>query len=156
MIKTILCVQDDSNYHKIPNLDLWTKERDAYKYTGSEPVITHAPCQQWSRLKKFAKQNKLEKDLAMYCLEIVQKNGGIFEHPGGSSFFKYAGIKPTLSINQSWWGFRARKITYLYYHKIKPIPIQLNFEAITITVDRMDKKERSKMPLAFCQWLINH
>lgn len=156
MITTILCVQENSNYYKIPGLDLWDKKRNAYNYTGSNPIITHAPCQQWSRLKHFANENKEEKELAMHCLKLVQQNGGIFEHPAGSSFFKHAGIKPTLSINQNWWGYKCKKTTYLYYSKIKPNAINLNFNAITHKIHQLDKTERSKMPLKFCQWLINH
>lgn len=113
---TILCAKKDSIYKQIPGVDVWDIDRDAYFFTGSNPVITHAPCAQWSRMKAFANDNKDEKELAWFCLNKVLRNGGIFEHPAGSSFFKEAGITQNIySVDQSWWGFPARKRTYFVF-----------------------------------------
>lgn len=84
---SILCADSLSNYFKIDGLDIWTEKRDINNYSGKNKVICHPPCQQWSRLKSFAKNKPEEKKLALLCWEIVQANGGIFEHPAGSSFF---------------------------------------------------------------------
>jgi len=152
---SVLCVDNESNYFKIDGLDLWTRDRDAYLFTGCNPVIVHPPCQQWSRLRSFAKVNQVEKDLAVFCFELVLSNGGIFEHPSGSSFFKFVGYRPTISIDQSWFGFPARKRTYLFFNGFRPGRLPLNFNAIEKTVDQLAYKSRSRMPLTFCQWLVD-
>lgn len=165
---TVLCVMPKSNYYTIPKLDLWDASRDAYFFHGSNPVITHAPCQQWSRMKAFARPDLDEKELAFHCLKYVVRNGGIFEHPQGSSFFKEAGITKNLySIDQSWYGFPARKRTWLWFNGIKPLPFTLPFtlpfnktipEFIIGSKRRgkdMKKAERSLMPLTFCEYLVN-
>lgn len=171
---SVLCVMKNSNYEKIPQLDLWHQHRDAFFFTGSNPVITHAPCQQWSRMKGFAKANADEKELAFHCLKYVLRNGGIFEHPAGSSFFKEAGItKNIYSVDQSWWGFKARKRTYLLFSKVKPLAFPLNFAPPTHVVSgtlkingsgkmrkgpflpEIKQSERSLMPQPFCQWLVD-
>lgn len=127
---SVLCINPISVYHSIPNLDLWDEQRNAYRFTGSNPVITHAPCAQWSRMKAFSNPDPEQKQLAHFCCDQVERNGGIFEHPQGSSFFKERGIKPTISIDQFWFGFPARKRTWLYFQKCKPIAHPLRFDAI--------------------------
>jgi len=152
---SVLCVADKTNYSLIDGLDLWNRERDAYNFTGSNPVITHPPCQQWSKLRMFAKVDAKSKDIAFFCLEKVKSNGGILEHPAGSSFFKVAGIKPTISINQFWFGFPAEKKTWLYFHGFKPRSIQLRFDAIEKKVELMEKVSRSETTLQFATWLVS-
>lgn len=163
---SVLCVMAKSNYFGIPKLDLWDINRDAYFFHGSNPVITHAPCQQWSRMKGFARPDLDEKELAFHCLKHVLRNGGIFEHPQGSSFFKDAGVtKGLYSIDQSWYGFPARKRTWLLFHGIKPLPFTLPFNKtipeFIIGCDKkrrgkdMKKSERSLMPVSFCEYLVN-
>jgi len=165
---SVLCVMPKSNYYQIPGLDLWDVSRDAYFYFGSNPVITHAPCQQWSRMKGFANYNKDEKELAFHCLKYVLRNGGIFEHPHGSSFFKEAGItKNIYSVDQSCYGFPARKRTWLLFHGIKPLPFALPFALPLVKYvlnnsktkrfksPEMKKSERSLMTLQFCQFLVD-
>lgn len=154
---SILCVDKKSNYKKIPGLDLWDEERNAYNYAGSNPVICHPPCQQWSRMKAFATENKEQKELAIFCWEVVNKNGGILEHPNGSNLFKYvrADKKFIYSVNQHWWGFPARKTTLLYVKDVKLLAYPLNFNAIQKKVNQMNYKSRSIMTLEFCQYLVN-
>lgn len=154
---SVLCVMPESNYYKIDGLDLWDKERDAYKFTGNNKVITHAPCQQWSKLKSFAKPDKKERDLAFWCWEVVNRNGGIFEHPKGSSFFKEVKAERSkmFCVWQSWWGFRARKETILYCQDVRLLSMPISFNNGLIGVSNMNKGERSKMPLSFCNYLVN-
>lgn len=152
---SVLCVDRETNYKQIPGLDLWDADRDAYLFTGTNPVIVHPPCQQWSMLKAFAHDRPKEKELAWFCLEKVKRNGGILEHPAGSSFFAAAGIKPTISVDQIWWGFPARKRTYLYFVGCRPLSFPLSFDLPKTTVQNMDKKKRSRMTVAFCQWLVD-
>ncbi|TCN55500.1 hypothetical protein D0809_16795 [Flavobacterium circumlabens] len=152
---TVLCALEKSVYHQIPGIDVYDKNKDAYTYDGCGLVIAHPPCQQCSKLKHFAAYNKLEKELAFFCLEKIQKNGGILEHPHGSSFFKEAGIKPTIIVDQSWWGFPAQKRTSLYFNECIPLELPKIFFPPTKTVQRMDKSHRSITVLPFATWLIN-
>jgi len=150
---TVLCVNEKTIY-KDMGLDCYDQKRDAYNFTGNNPVITHAPCAQWSVCKPLAKVDAYQKELAFFCLEKVQSNGGIFEHPANSSFFKTAGIKPTISIDQSWFGFPARKPTWLFFSKCKPLPVPLRFEAIQKKVEQMWSHERSITTKDFALWMI--
>jgi len=152
---SVLCVADKSNYDLIPGLDLWKQARDTYNFTGSNPVITHAPCAQWSKLKAFAKVNKYEKDLAFFCLEKVQKNGGIFEHPAGSSFWQIAGIRNrVISINQHWFGLPIQKRTYLYFSQCGPLQLPLSFNAIERNFSNLSPAQRSATPPLLIDWFI--
>jgi hypothetical protein len=152
---TILCASSGSIYKTIPGLDVWDKSRNAYYFYGSNPVITHAPCAQWSKLKHFAKESEFEKDLAFHCLKMVIRNGGIFEHPSGSSFFKEVGItKGIYSVDQSWWGFPARKRTYLYFSGCKPLAFPIMCAAPSKVVESLTGDTRSETVLDFAKWMI--
>lgn len=152
---TVLCTAPKSNYLRIPDLDLYDLARDAYTFAGSNPVIAHPPCAQWSRMKAFSKPDARSKALGGYCFEFIKQNGGILEHPAGSSLFKYLGVKPTLSINQSWFGFPCRKTTYLYFHGYEPLSFPLDFTLPGRDVSSLHSADRSIMPLAFCQYLVD-
>jgi hypothetical protein len=152
----VLCTNKLTTYSQLPYVFPFDKEMNAYTFKSNSPVIAHPPCQQWSRLRSFAKENKEEKDLAIFCLEIVKKNGGVFEHPAGSSFFKYAGIENELfSVDQHWWGFPARKRTYLYFNKCGPDQLPLNFDAIKKNVSNMPQSQRSITTIDFAKWLVS-
>lgn len=154
---SVLCALPNSVYKTIPGVDVWDAQRDAFYFTGSNPVIVHPPCQQWSRLKAFAKPNPDEKELAYHCLKIVIRNGGIFEHPMGSSFFKEVGIKPTLSVDQHWFGYAARKRTWLYFAQVRPLALPLNFDCVQISdITKMsyDSGDRSRTTEHFATWML--
>jgi hypothetical protein len=153
---SILCAMQNSNYKKISGLDIWDTERDAYNFTGNNPVICHPPCAQWSKLKAFAKVNIREKDLAYFCIEKVNQNGGILEHPAGSGLWKLPGIvkKNIISINQHWFGFPSQKRTWLYFSQTQPLSFPLNFDCPDKTTTQLNTKARSKQTLEFCKWLI--
>ncbi len=152
----VLCASEDSIYKKYPGLNVFDKKRDARTFTGQERVIAHPPCQQWSRLRMFSKDNKEEKELAFFCLEKVEKNGGVLEHPAGSSFFKEAGIfNKVVSVDQFWFGFPARKRTYLYFVDCKPKSFPISFHAIEKKVSELSQKKRSETTAQFAEWLIN-
>lgn len=154
---SVLCVAKKSNYKNFVGLDLWDEKRDAYNFKRNEFVIAHPPCAQWSRMKGFSTRDRKEKDLAIHCMNRIHNapGGGIFEHPAGSSFFKYVGITPTIEINQLWFGFPCRKATWLYFHKIEPLPVSFIPVMSTRGVNNMDKEDRAVMPFAFCAWLID-
>lgn len=153
---SVLCVDKASNYFDHPELDLWTKERDAYNFKGTNPVITHAPCSQWSKLKALASLDTYEKELAWFCYIKVEENGGIFEHPAYSSFFKEAKIdrKKIYSIDQGWFGFPGRKPTWLYINGYKPHTFPLNFNAYEKKVATIHSGSRSRTPEPLIQWFI--
>lgn len=151
---SVLCVSSSTVYKRIEGLDLWDASRNAYNYTGLNPVVAHPPCQQWSRLRTFARVCQVEKDLSIFCLEKVQVNGGVFEHPHGSSFFKFAGVRPNLCIEQSWFGFPARKRTWLLFEGCKPLSFPLSFDAPIRKVDQLGRVQRSAMTLKMANWLV--
>ena len=151
---SVLCVNRPTFYEGIPGLDLWDKERDAYNFAGSNAVITHAPCAQWSQLRGLSNPDQKQKDLAWHCLEKVKNNGGIFEHPRNSSFFKQAGVKPSFCVDQAWWDFPARKATWLYFNGCKPIAYPIKFDLVE-RVEDLWSTERSRMTLTFAQWLVD-
>jgi hypothetical protein len=155
MTISVLCVMPGSNYYKLPGLDLWDEKRNAYNYNGSNPVICHPPCAQWSKLKSFARTNQQEKDLAIFCLEKIHENGGILEHPAGSALWKLPQVERAriISINQHWFGFPSQKRTWLYFYNVKPLSYPLNFNTPTRTTTSLHSKARSKQPLALCEWL---
>jgi hypothetical protein len=124
-------------------------------FNESIPVIAHPPCAQWSKLRSFAADNKKEKDLAMFCLETIQANGGIFEHPEGSAFFKYAAIKPTISIDQHWFGFPCRKRTYLYFSQCIPDAVPLCFDSYQKKFSQLTMPQRSFTTMLLAQWFIS-
>ena len=151
----ILYASKHSNYFKLRskyNLDIFTEERDCRNFQFDCPVITHAPCAQWSRLHAFAKDNPGQKALAHFCYDAVNKCGGIFEHPAGSHFFKTvnADFRKIYSVNLSWFGYRSRKLTYLYYNQTSLASHPLSFDAHPGRIEYSHSKlQRSITPIAF-------
>lgn len=156
MISTVLCVQFKSNYYQVGGLDLWDINRDAYNFSGSNSVIAHPPCAQWSRLRSFAKTDQRQKDLAIHCYEVVKNNGGILEHPMGSLLWRSVGLSAgrLISVDQSWFGFPARKRTLLWFVGYVPGSHPISFDCVTGCVQNMSSAARSLMPLSMCLWLL--
>lgn len=164
----ILCADSKGHYPDLSekyDLDIYTKDRDCRNFKFNSPVITHAPCAQWSRLKGFARLNEEEKNLAWLCKKAVDTCGGIFEHPSGSSFFKESAceISKIYSVNLSWFGYTARKKTLLYYNRVSLLSHPLSFDAITQQLStnknsrglpEIQKHLRHITPVQFNEWLI--
>jgi len=161
-------------------VDCWDIDRDARLYQGPFPVVAHPPCGAWGQLSHFARPRPGEKELALLAVDQVRKWGGVLEHPRTSklwsvvplplpgNFDAYGGY--TILVNQSWWGHKAVKKTFLYIVGIRqrdlpPIPIR--FDAIGYTVAstknrktgirvsrELSKKQRHVTPKAFAEWLI--
>lgn len=121
----VLCTTKNSLYATLPNLELFDKSRDARNFTGSMPVIAHPPCRSFGRFKRFANPVPGERDLAALCVYLVQKNGGVLEHPAQSSLWalldlplpgagydQYGGF--SMQIDQVDYGHPCRKRTWLY------------------------------------------
>lgn len=160
---TVLFTQKNSIYQQL-NCDCWDINRNALNYleTNYEPVIAHPPCRQFSRLRKFSKHDASEYSTVQASLEYTKKNGGILEHPSGTSLFKIvdgydANSGFTLAIDQYWFGHPAQKKTWLYIKGIKKeqipaFPIVLG--KAKGKVESLSKKDRDATPLQFAQWLI--
>lgn len=170
-----LFVRSDSIYKKL-GVDCWDIGRDAKNFAGPGPVICHPPCRTWGILKQFSKGSADEHELAFFALDVVRKNGGVLEHPSGSNLWlecnlplgknidRYKGF--TLSINQHWFGHKARKKTLLYICGInqKDVPAYpLNFDAVTHVLGpakhglgkkELTKADRERTPELLAKWLV--
>lgn len=175
----VLFVQSNSVYKKL-GCDAYDIKRNAMLYNGNQALIAHPPCRLWSRLRACSTAPVEEKLCAIHALNLIRRNGGVLEHPNGSSLWKEMGISKstspdqfggfTISVNQSWFGHKARKSTLLYivgctYAQLPTMP--LNFDAIThsVTTTKRDRKlkvgrkecskhMRDATPLLFANWLI--
>lgn len=172
-----LYVKNNSVY-KTLGLDCWDEERNARLWPGGNPCICHPPCGQWGRLRKLAKVTD-QKDLALLAVRQVRSNGGILEHPAHSTLWAVANLpRPgqgtdeyggfSISIDQHWWGYPAKKNTWLYIVGIKEKdlpPVPMNFEAITHVVDTslrgqyrtlkyLSKPARDRTVLSLALWLL--
>lgn len=164
----VLCARRDSVYRTFSECDVWDEDRDAYRFVGNGSIIAHPPCAQWSRLRHFSIPDERQKELARFCLGAVRKNGGVLEHPAGSSLWRCDGIAEigkkdefggyVYPVWQSWFGHRARKATWLYIVGVsgKRLPTPpFSFGAPSGRVELMGKAEREATPRAFALWLIN-
>lgn len=126
----ILFARQDSIYKTLPDCDVWDIERDARKWPGGCPAVTHPPCRAWGQLSHMAKPRPDEKELAPWAIEQVRKWGGVLEHPARSRLWPHCGLpKPgqrdtwggwTLAAPQQWWGHRAEKNTRFYIVGCEP------------------------------------
>jgi len=175
MTVAILFARTDSCYKELPGCDVWDAERDARRWPGGCPVVTHPPCRAWGRLRHFAKPRPDEKALALWAVEQVRKFGGVLEHPAGSTLWPAAELPApgtrdqwggwTLQIHQHWWGHRAEKATLLYIvgcepANVPPLPYRMD-EPTHVVQSRkrtgsrphITKAEREHTPPEFAKWL---
>lgn len=173
----VLFARRDSVYKSIPGCDVYDIDRDARTFDGTAPVVAHPPCRAWGRLRAFAKPRPDEKQLAFFAVDLVRRNGGVLEHPATSTLWAAAGLPLgsardewggfTLSVDQFWWGHRARKKTWLYVVGLEPSevpPMPLKFDAVTHVVNsclragkrlpEISKPEREHTPPALALWLV--
>ena len=172
----VLFARADSNYKALPGCDVWDIERDALNWHGGCPVVAHPPCRAWGRLRHFARPGDGERELALWAVKMVQRWGGVLEHPVASLLWPTAGLpKPgerdqlggwTMSVPQWWWGHRADKPTLLYIvgcepRDVPPIPFKIG-EASHVIQSRkrsgyrphVSKAEREHTPPALAAWLV--
>lgn len=132
-----LFVAERGPYTGLQNVDAWTQERDARKYSGPYPVIAHSPCERWGKFAKIYGQIGQDDGCFESALNAVRKYGGLLEHPEGSLAFtlfalpipKQSGgwTKPdkfggrSCCVFQGHYGHRAPKPTWLYA-KLKHYP----------------------------------
>lgn len=172
---SVLYVRHDSAYKQLPGADVYDINRDARTCPDGLPVVAHPPCRAWGRLRTFAKPRHDERELAIHAVEMVRRNGGVLEHPERSTLWAHQGLPLsgtdewggyTISVDQFWWGHRARKATWLYvcgvrHNQLPPIP--LCFDAVTHVVQtrrtkysrpHISKAEREHTPPRFASWLL--
>lgn len=125
-----LCVRRDSVYKARPGVDCFDADRDALSFSGGMPVIAHPPCRGWGRLRHMAKVRSGELDLARFCVQQVRACGGVLEHPSSSTLWPDQNLPApgffdefggwTYVVNQSFFGHRAPKLTWLYIVGVAP------------------------------------
>lgn len=171
-------VAKNSYYHLLPNLDLFDLRRNALSTVSNAPAIYHPPCRSWGRLRQFAKTPSGEHWLAVWSVLRIWRYGGVLEHPAGSKLWSFMNLaRPgqrydshggfSVSLNQSWFGYPAKKNTWLYVVgcEISDLPeMPLCFNAITKTVSgsknrnvlkELSHSERSRTTLQFNEYLIS-
>jgi hypothetical protein len=188
VIAAVLFARRDSIYKTFEGLDVYDFERNALNFGGGLPVIAHPPCRAWGELSHMAKPRKGEKELAFFAAEMVRKNGGVLEHPKKSKL--WAALKCLapgqidnfggwlLPINQSCFGHRAEKKTYLYIvgvspSKIPDLPLYLGRASHVIASSgcrvngrklkkgdlnwrpEVTKNERERTPAELANWLVD-
>lgn len=159
----VLCTRAQSPYWGL-GLDCYDARRNAYSYDGNLPVIAHPPCRAWGRYKNVSLHDEREKLLGPFCVEKVRQNGGVLEHPQGSSLFRecdmprpgyydhYGGF--TVLINQSDFGHRGIKPSWLYFVGCEPVSYDPIIPASFIPVQNMGRAERERTPPLFATWLV--
>jgi hypothetical protein len=172
----VLCVKPGSHYRALTGVECFDRERDARTFAGGMPVVAHPPCAQWGRLRMLAKPDQAERELGPMCVEWVQRCGGVLEHPASSRLFAECGLPGpgsrdrfgwTMSVELRWWGFPARKLTWLYVVGVEPHEIQcpLSLAPASMVIDRtagtgprrrlLPKSRREETPLTMCEWLVD-
>jgi len=169
----VLCAANNSVYKKIDcRIDVYDAKRDARTFCGGMPIVAHPPCRAWSAYCSHqAKPEPGERDLAPYCVEWLAKCGGVLEHPAHSKLWSTLGLpRPgeravnglwSMKVNQSWWGDKRTKSTWLLFSgihvsELPDIPFALHDPRNdTEQWNRMSKHQRAATPLEFANWLIS-
>lgn len=177
-----LFVRKDSAYKAIAGVDAWDVMRNARYFEGSCPVVAHPPCSQWGGLRHMARKDDAEKYMARSAVAWVRLNGGVLEHPKGSTLWSAEGLPEpfigvdryggyTIEINQWHWGHVVNKPTWLYIvgcplAEIPPIPYREGKAERVISTghglrqgdpgwrSRVTQKEREYTPPALAEWLV--
>lgn len=167
MTPVALFVQPRSVY-KTLGVDCYDEKRDARTYSGRSPVIAHPPCRGWARLRGFSKHAPEELDLARFAIATIRRNGGVLEHPAFSTLWQDCALPNpgrgmdchggwTFSLDQSWYGHRAPKATWLYIVGLKPRdvpPIPFSLGVAEGRIENMGRAERERTPALFAAWLV--
>lgn len=138
-----LYVDPKGPYVGLPGVEVWDEARDARLYAGPYPVVAHPPCARWGRL---AKQIELRGGRARgdddgcfaAALAAVRRWGGVLEHPAGSYAWRAFGLNApirgawvradwgggwTCAVDQSHFGHKAQKATWLYTFGVACLPL---------------------------------
>ena len=139
MTVAALYVLPDGPYAGLEGVEVWDEARDARTYAGPWPVVAHPPCARWCRLAGLVEArwgHKRGGDGGCFrsCLAAVRRWGGVLEHPAYSDAFRAHGLPhpprqggwqmslcggAVCHVEQSKYGHRAKKATWLYAHSIE-------------------------------------
>ena len=180
MMVAALFVETNGVYCGLDCVDPWDKERDARKYNGPWPVVAHPPCERWSQMNRVNASRwayKMGEDDGCFASALVSVRtfGGVLEHPAESLAFPAYGLpRPRrgwqltidgdrlCEVNQSAYGHRATKRTWLLAHGLVPPP--LNWKRVRgthqiggfdVTLPQLPKRERATSPLPFRDLLLS-
>ena len=159
-----LYVIDGGVYSKLDHCDPWPESRRAELYSGPWPIVAHPPCGPWGRLHhRCTKQNPA---LGLRAVAQVEQWGGVLEHPADSKLWRAAGLplpgflpdrfgRFSIAVNQSDWGHRAPKDTWLYICGLRGrLPgTPPRRVAPSGRVENLSKRQRKSTPRAFARWL---
>lgn len=130
-----LFVDEKGPYVGLDGVDVWGISRDARTYPGPHPVVAHPPCSRWSQIARVAQARwgtKMGEDEGCFdaALASVRRWGGVLEHPAESAAWASFDLTPpnpaggwtaadfaggwTCRVDQSHFGHKARKATWLY------------------------------------------
>lgn len=170
MTVAALYVDPAGPYMDRPGVDPWTEERDARRFDGDCPVITHSPCAPWGRYAVMLGIRAKDGGCTAHAVRTVRRNGGVFEHPEGSYAFEVYGMpvppargwsRPdayggrTIAVDQGAYGHRAKKRTWLYaVLPVYPRLVQDDTRADAVPVEHMGKLERRLTPEPFAALLV--
>lgn len=160
----------------------YDEKRNALTYLGTKPVIAHPPCGPWSNISHLHKSAN-ELAFAPHALAIVQRCGGVLEHPKGSGLWKACNLPPpgegdgiggTIEVSQCDWGHPARKWTWLYIvglcGELPEMPphrepthwasggrtsSSRQGSPVPPGMKVCSAQQRRRTPVAFAQWLID-
>ena len=179
----VLFARADSIYKTMPDCDVWDMERDARKWPGGMPIVGHPPCRAWAGLRHFAKPRPDEKALATWCVDQIRIEGGVLEHPAGSTLWPVKGLPEpsardawggwTMVMPQFWFGHLAEKATRFYIVGVEPkdipkVPFKIGTPSFTVTwphgwtaakvkergIKCLSKAQREHTPPALAEWLV--
>ena len=140
-----LYVERQGCYFGLPGVDPWDEARDARKYRGPHPIVSHTPCPRWGprwfgqplTVKRTGVRKKLGDDGGCFkhSLWAARKFGGVIEHPWRSLAWKHFGLNVpprhggwvstglfdggwTCCVEQGRYGHYARKPTMLIVYGV--------------------------------------
>jgi hypothetical protein len=165
----VLFTRENSIYEEL-GCECYDKKRNAYTAPRGVPVIAHPPCRAWGTMAHWAKPEPGEKDYATWSLSMVNKYGGIVEHPQKSKLWQEKELLNNgflFGIKQRDFGHVCEKPTYLYIvgiskSELPPVPISLSYPTHKIQSDKRpgapkhwaNKIQREGTPPLLAKWLL--
>jgi hypothetical protein len=158
-----LYVETGGVYFDDPRFDPWDETRDARLYDGPLPVIAHPPCNRWAKLGRRATRFQ-DGGCFEAALSAVRLFGGVLEHPAHTYAWKRYGLPQpipyhwrssltdpgwVIETDQSLYGFRTRKPTWLYYVGPPPPPVIQDAVRMTRGCDSLWSTDRNQTPPLF-------
>lgn len=169
MIKVAaLYVMETSVYNDLDSVDPWPESRDARKYRGPGPVVSHPPCSAWSRLWAMSGTRKKAGDgdtCGLRAIAQVREFGGVLEQPAWSRLW-LAGYLPkpgltdlwggaAVEVNQSEWGHPGTKPTWLYIVGGAQLEEPPQPGRVGKTLHYLSKRQKFATPRLFAEALVS-